>query len=46
MNITHEMVMMMPEKRRALFRGAWDWWNVKGSPSRKNSYYSEDNMSL
>ena len=30
MNITHEMVMSMPEKRRTLFRGAWEWWNRQG----------------
>ncbi|MEO2003426.1 MAG: hypothetical protein ABGY41_04960 [Candidatus Poribacteria bacterium] len=43
MNITHEMVMSMPEKRRTLFRGAWHWWN-RGSEGRlENSYYDEDN---
>ncbi|MBT3266479.1 hypothetical protein HN371_04955 [Candidatus Poribacteria bacterium] len=46
MNITHEMVMAMPEKRRTLFRGAWEWWNRGAEGRLNNSYYDEDNRAL
>jgi hypothetical protein len=46
MNITHEMVMAMPPRRRTLFRGAWEWWNRKEGGSLKNAYYDEDNRCL
>lgn len=42
MNISHEMVMAMPPKRRTLFRGVWEWWNNPGG-RRANSFYAEDN---
>jgi Phytanoyl-CoA dioxygenase (PhyH) len=46
MNVTHEMVMAMPPKRRTLFRGAWEWWNRKEGGRLNNAYYSEENRSL
>ena len=46
MNVTHEQVMAMPEKRRTLFRGVWDWWNRGAEGSTKNNWYGEDNRCL
>ena len=42
----HELVMRMPEERRALFRGVWRWWNRHGGPRENNVQYDENNRAI
>ena len=43
LNLDHEIIEKMPEKRRTLFRGTWELGELNGS---RNHSYAENNRSL
>jgi len=44
--VPYELVMRMPEKRRALFRGVWRWWNRHDGHLENNTTYDEVNRAI